>query len=63
MRKVWIAPMCLLGIGLLAGCGDSMRAQTARAIDSVATIDQENMAEMMLAVADPAEAGQYFTQA
>ncbi len=63
MRKVWIAPMCLLGIGLLAGCGDSMRAQTARAIDSVATIDQENMAEMMLAVADPAEAVQYFTQA
>jgi len=62
MRKVWMAPLCLAGVALLAGCGESMRAQTARAIDSVQSIDQENMAEMMLAVADPREAVQYFTQ-
>ncbi|MBN8294414.1 hypothetical protein JI664_20750 [Rhodobacter sp. NTK016B] len=61
MRKVWMAPMCLVGLALLAGCGESMRAQTARAIDSVQSIDQENMAEMMLAVSDPREAVQYFT--
>lgn len=61
MRKVWMAPMCLAGLALLAGCGESMRAQTARAIDSVQSIDQENMAEMMLAVADPAEAISYFS--
>ncbi|PWE27074.1 tetratricopeptide repeat protein [Pararhodobacter marinus] len=61
MRKVWMAPMCLAGLALLAGCGESMRAQTARAIDSVQSIDQENMAEMMLAVSDPREAVQYFT--
>lgn len=61
MRKVWMAPLCLAGLALLGGCGESMRAQTARAIDSVQSIDQENMAEMMLAVSDPAEAIQYFT--
>ena len=62
MAKVWIAPVCLAGLALLGGCGESMRAQTARAIDSVAAIDQENMAEMMLAVADPRESNQYFSQ-
>ena len=61
MRKVWMAPLCLAGVALLGGCGESMRAQTARAIDSVQSLDQENMAEMMLAVSDPAEAIQYFT--
>ena len=62
MRKVWLAPLCLLACGSLIGCTPSMHAQTARAIDSVAAIDQQNMAEMMLAVADPDEAVQYFTQ-
>ncbi|MFN4098414.1 MAG: tetratricopeptide repeat protein [Pararhodobacter sp.] len=61
MRKVWMAPLCLAGVALLGGCGESTRAQTARAIDSVQSIDQENMAEMMLAVADPRESVQYFT--
>ena len=61
MRKVWLAPLCLAGLGLLGACGESMHAQTARAIDSVASIDQENMAEMMLAVSDPREAVDYFT--
>jgi len=63
MRKVWIALVCLVGLTLFAGCTPGMHAQTARAIDSVAEIDQENMAEMMLAVADPREAVQYFTSA
>jgi len=63
MLKLWIAPLCLLGGFVLAGCGQSPYAQTARAIDSVASIDQENMAEMMLTAADPREAVSYFTQA
>jgi Flp pilus assembly protein TadD len=63
MRQVWIAPVCLVGLVVLSGCSQGMHAQTARAIDSVAEIDQENMAEMMLAVADPREAVQYFTTA
>ena len=63
MRKVWLAPVCLVGLVALTGCDQGMHAQTARAIDSVGAIDQENMAEMMLAVADPREAVQYFTTA
>ena len=62
MRSLWLAPLCIVGVASLSGCGESMRAQTARAIDSVAEIDQQNMAEMMLAVADPREAIGYFQQ-
>jgi Flp pilus assembly protein TadD len=63
MRKVWMAPVCLAVVAVVSGCDQGMHAQTARAIDSVAEIDQQNMAEMMLAVADPSEGVQYFTQA
>lgn len=63
MRKVFITPVCLAVVALVSGCNQGMHAQTARAIDSVAEIDQRNMAEMMLAVADPAEGIQYFSQA
>ena len=63
MNPTWMAPLCLTGLVALTGCGESTRVQTARAIDSVATIDQDNMAEMMLAVSDPREAVTYFTQA
>ncbi len=63
MHKLWIAPLCLLGGMILAGCEQNGHAQTARAIDSVAAIDQQNMAELMLTAADPREAVTYFTQA
>ncbi len=63
MHKLWVAPLCLLCAGFLAGCEQNGHAQTARAIDSIAAIDQENMAELMLSAADPREAVSYFTQA
>ncbi len=63
MRSIQRVAVCLLALGLLAGCEQSRHAQTARAIDSVADIDQENMAEMMLAVSDPREAVTWFRQA
>lgn len=63
MRKLWVVPLCLLCGGFLAGCEGNGHAQTARAIDSVAAIDQQNMAELMLTAADPREAVAYFTQA
>jgi Flp pilus assembly protein TadD len=47
---------------VLAGCGGN-GAQTNRAIESMAQIDQENMAELMLGAADPREAVNYFTEA
>lgn len=63
MRKPRRAMLCLAALGFLAGCGESHYSQTTRAIDSVASIDQENMAEMMLAVSDPSEAVGWFRQA
>lgn len=63
MQKLWIAALCLLGGVILAGCEQNGHAQTARAIDSVAAIDQQNMAELMLTAADPREAVTYFNQA
>jgi Flp pilus assembly protein TadD len=63
MRKVHLALSCLIAGGFLAACEGGQHARTARAIDSVASIDQQNMAELMLATADPREAVAYFTQA
>lgn len=63
MRKMWVASACLVGLTVLAGCAQGRQTLATRAIDSVAEIDQENMAEMMLAVADPREAVEYFTRA
>jgi Flp pilus assembly protein TadD len=63
MRKMWVASACLVGLTVLAGCAQGRQTMATRAIDSVAEIDQDNMAEMMLAVADPREAVEYFTRA
>jgi Flp pilus assembly protein TadD len=63
MRKGTMALTCLAMTVVLAGCDAARHAQTARAIDGVASIDQQNMAELMLATADPREAVAYFTQA
>jgi Flp pilus assembly protein TadD len=51
-----------LSMGLLAGCS-GQDAQTSRAIESMARVDQENMSELMLTAADPREAVAYFTTA
>ena len=63
MRKLPLALTCLVVAGLLAGCDQTGSAQTTRAIDGVAAIDQQNIAELMLSTADPREAVAYFSQA
>lgn len=63
MRKVPLALTCLAVAGLIAGCEQTGAAQTARAIDGVAAIDQQNIAELMLTTADPREAVAYFSDA
>ena len=63
MRKVPLALTCLAVAGLIAGCEQTGAAQTARAVDGVAAIDQQNLAEVMLTTADPREAVEYFSQA
>ena len=62
MRSVSALTAACIGAVLLSGCA-GQGAQTSRAIESLAQVDQENMAELMLAAADPREAVDYFTQA
>lgn len=50
----------LAGSAALAGCQDSSKASVGRAIDSVLAVDNENMAELMLASGSPEEAVAYF---
>ena len=45
----------------LSACEDSSRASVSRAIDSVTSVDQQNMAELMLTAGDPEEAVAYFS--
>lgn len=63
MRHRILVPLLAGGFLVLAGCSGSRHDEVSRAIDSVAAIDQENMQEIMLAAADPAEAVTYFTGA
>ncbi|MCC5983968.1 MAG: tetratricopeptide repeat protein [Rhodobacteraceae bacterium] len=63
MRHRILVPLLAGGSLVLAGCGGNRHDEVSRAIDSVAAIDQENMQEIMLAAADPAEAVTYFTGA
>lgn len=62
MRK-GIFALTFLGMAVVLAACDARHAQTARAIDGVASIDQQNMAELMLATADPREAVAFFTDA
>ncbi|TVP70962.1 MAG: hypothetical protein EA339_11340 [Rhodobacteraceae bacterium] len=50
----------LSGSVFLAACEDSSKASVSRAIDSVTAVDQQNMAELMLAAGDPTEAVNFF---
>lgn len=53
--------LALLASSVLAACEASNKASVSRAIDSVAAIDQKNMAELMLAAGDPEEAVGFFS--
>jgi len=60
MRHPMIFALLASSVLGLAGCEDSKQASVARAIDSVKAIDQQNMADLMLAAGDPDEAVAYF---
>mgnify|MGYP000114639453 CR=1 FL=1 len=62
MRHMSWGPLLIGGAILLGGCGDGSDA-ASRAIQNVNLIDETNLNEMMLTVADPREAVAYFQQA
>ena len=60
MRHPNLIALLAGSVFVLSACEDSSRASVSRAIDSVSSIDQQNMAELMLAAGDPDEAVNYF---
>lgn len=62
MRHPVFAMLCLGGTVALSACQNSTDAQVQRALKDVNVIDESNLNDVMLSVADPNEAVQYFTK-
>lgn len=56
MRHPVILGLCLMGMASLTACGDTSDAEAARAVQSLNVIDETNLNDIMLTVANPAEA-------
>jgi Flp pilus assembly protein TadD len=63
MRHTGMAVLCLTSTIVLSACQKNSEAQVERAIKDLELVDQSNMSDIMLTVADPAEAVTYFTGA
>ena len=63
MRQTGIVALCLIGTVFLSACQKSSESEVNRALQSVSDIDQSNMADIMLTVADPNEAVTWFRSA
>lgn len=59
MRHPVIVALCLGGMAL-AGCNRGSDAEVSRALKSVNVIDESNLSDVMLTVADPKESVAYF---
>jgi Tfp pilus assembly protein PilF len=62
MRHPVFVMLCLGGTVLLSACEKNSDAQVQRAIKDVNVIDESNLNDVMLSVADPNEAVAYFTK-
>lgn len=63
MRHPNLVVLCLGGTLVLAACAPNPDAQVQRALKDVNVIDESNLNDVMLTVADPNEAVAYFTGA
>lgn len=63
MRHPMLLALCLAGTAVLSACGDRDGAQAARAVQDLNVIDETNLNEIMLTVADPEDAVAYFRRA
>jgi Tfp pilus assembly protein PilF len=62
MRHPAFVVLCLSGAVALSACQKDSDAQVQRALKDVNVIDESNLNDVMLTVADPAEAVDYFTR-
>jgi Flp pilus assembly protein TadD len=63
MRHSFILSVSMLGIVALSACEKSGDAEVARAMRDVNVVDETNLNDVMLTVADPGEAVNYFSRA
>lgn len=63
MRKKLLLTLCLGSAVLAAACDQTTNAEVDRAVQSVNVIDETNLNDIMLTVADPNEAVEYFRRA
>ena len=63
MRHPILLAACIAGVSVVSGCGDKSGADTvSRAVQDVNVIDESNLNDVMLTVADPDEAVNYFSR-
>ena len=63
MRHPIVLAACLAGVTAVAGCGEKdANATVERAFKDVNVVDETNLSDVMLTVADPNEAVNYFTR-
>ncbi len=63
MRHPMILAVCIAGVTAVAGCGEKdANATVERAFKDVNVVDESNLSDVMLTVADPNEAVSYFTR-
>ncbi len=60
MRHIPLALICLGGALVLSACENQREAEVKRAVQTVNAIDDNNLSDIMLTVADPNEAVSYF---
>ncbi len=64
MRHPIVLAACLAGVTAVAGCGEKdANATVERAFKDVNVVDESNLSDVMLTVADPNEAVTYFARA
>ena len=63
MRHPILLAVCIAGVSAVAGCGErNANATVERAFKDVNVVDETNLSDVMLTVADPNEAVTYFTR-
>ena len=60
MRHFKVIPLCFVGMAVLAGCQKAGDQDVDRAFQNVNVVDESNLNDIMLTVADPNEAVTYF---
>lgn len=63
MRPAKMVALCLVGTLALSACKKPQDAEVSRTLKNVNVIDESNLSDIMLTVADPAEAVAYFARA